>query len=322
MRNHDVIIIGGGPAGSTCAWKLKQRGVGCIIIDRAEFPRLKLCAGWITPKVVEDLSIDVKTYPYRILKLSALYASFYGIPIKISSPQYSIRRYEFDDWLLNRSNAPVITHEVKRIERRGDRFIIDDLFACKYLVGAGGTHCPVYRTFFSELNPRLKNDLVVCRELEFPAEITDHKCYLWFFENKLPGYSWYVPKANGYLNIGVGGMETSFRRNGDSINIHWERLVDKLKKRSLVENVTQPKGHSYYLRQKARRVQLDNAFIIGDSAGLATRDMGEGIGPAVESAIRAAESIVSGKPYDITSIHTLSLDHPFWSPIARRLLNA
>lgn len=320
MEFHEVIIIGGGPAGSTCAWKLKRSGIDCTIIDKTEFPRIKLCAGWITPDVIRDLEIDPTVYPFGMLRLPALYASFFGIPVTISSPQFSIRRYEFDHWLLKRASVPVKIHDVKHIDRQGDNFFIDELFSCKYLVGAGGTHCPVYKKFFSKLNPRNKNSLIVCRELELQAEKKNSKCHLWFFENKLAGYSWYVPKTNDYLNIGVGGVEERLRRRGDSINTHWDYFIDKLKKRSMINGEEpQPKGHSYYLRERIRQVQDGNIYIIGDSAGLATRDMGEGIGPAVQSGILAAESIISGNPYNVDSISSLSLHHPVFTPILKKL---
>src|SRR6185503_1670551 len=62
MDSCDVLIAGGGPAGSACAWKLRQAGLDVIIIDKATFPRDKVCAGWITPQVVDDLEIDVDDY--------------------------------------------------------------------------------------------------------------------------------------------------------------------------------------------------------------------------------------------------------------------
>ncbi|MCK4821330.1 FAD-dependent oxidoreductase, partial [bacterium] len=50
MINTDVIIVGGGPAGATCAWRLRQSNIRCIILDKQRFPRTKICAGWITPE--------------------------------------------------------------------------------------------------------------------------------------------------------------------------------------------------------------------------------------------------------------------------------
>jgi flavin-dependent dehydrogenase len=61
-------------------------------------------------------------------------------------------------------------------------------------------------------------------------------------------------------------------------------------------------GHSYYLRGKNTNLQRDNAFIVGDAVGLATVDMGEGIGPAVLSGIRVAECILHGGEYSVASI--------------------
>lgn len=52
MITAETIIVGGGPAGSSCAWRLRQLGGDCIVLDRQSFPRVKLCAGWITPAVV------------------------------------------------------------------------------------------------------------------------------------------------------------------------------------------------------------------------------------------------------------------------------
>ena len=54
---YETIIVGGGPAGSSCAWKLKKQGKQVLVLDKESFPRLKLCAGWITSKVMENLEL-------------------------------------------------------------------------------------------------------------------------------------------------------------------------------------------------------------------------------------------------------------------------
>ena len=63
MIEADAIIIGGGPAGSTCAWKLQQAGMDVVVVDKSDFPRDKVCAGWITPAVIEELQIDLVGRP-------------------------------------------------------------------------------------------------------------------------------------------------------------------------------------------------------------------------------------------------------------------
>lgn len=308
MIESRVIIVGGGPAGSTCAWKLKHSGVETIILDKKKFPRMKLCAGWITSKVLKDLELDLSSYPYSLASFDRLHFNVYGFSFAVKTCQYSIRRYEFDHWLLQRSDVPLYQHRVKNIRRVNGYYIIDDAYRCRYLVGAGGTNCPVYRTFFIGINPRARKLLVTSMEEEFPYDFQDNNCYLWFFERKLPGYSWYVPKGNGYVNVGIGGKLEALKSGEYTIRDYWNYFIKKLEDLSLVKNhIYTPGGYNYYLRQKVHTGQLDNAFIIGDAAGLATRDMGEGIGPAVESGIKAANAIIHGSKFSIKSITKYSI---------------
>jgi flavin-dependent dehydrogenase len=206
MIERDVIIVGGGPAGSSAAWELTRRGVDCLVLDRETFPREKLCAGWITPEVVSDLEFEPAAYPHRFLTFDVLNIHVKGLKVPMRSPQHSIRRFEFDRWLLERSGAEVRQHNVKHVEADGDGYRIDDQFRCRYLIGAGGTRCPVYRDLFRASQPRPKALQAVTLELEFPFAWRDPACHLWFLTDGLPGYAWYVPKAEGYLNVGVGGM--------------------------------------------------------------------------------------------------------------------
>ena len=309
MRSADVIIIGGGPAGSSCAWRLKQQGVDCLILDKESFPRHKLCAGWITPEVVEDLDIDIAAYPHRFLTFEKLLFHFPVLGLRPLTRQHSIRRYEFDAWLLERSGAPVARHTVRAIRREGHEYIIDGEYRCKHLVGAGGTRCPVYRELFRDANPREKRKQVVTLEQEFPYQYQDDRCHLWFMEKGLPGYSWYVPKADGYINVGIGGFAERLKQKNDDIKVHWRRLVQKLERKKLVQGFDYAqKGYSYYVRGRVEVCRIDNAFITGDAAGLATKDMAEGIGPAVRSGLMAADSIVNGLPYDLDTIARKSFD--------------
>jgi menaquinone-9 beta-reductase len=62
VKTVDAFVIGGGPAGSTCAWQLRRRGLDVAVLDRRSFPRDKVCAGWITPAVVEALELDLDDY--------------------------------------------------------------------------------------------------------------------------------------------------------------------------------------------------------------------------------------------------------------------
>ena len=117
------------------------------------------------------------------------------------------------------------------------------------------------------------------------------------------GYAWYVPKSNGYVNVGLGGAAEKLKRNGDSLKNHWKHLIKKLDALGLVQGHTfNPVGHAYYLRQRTLELHRDNAFIIGDAASLASIDMGEGIHPAIQSGFLAAAAIIHGTDYSSKSI--------------------
>ncbi len=307
MQTVDAIVVGGGPAGSTCAWKLRQAGADVLVLDLANFPRTKLCAGWITPEVVDDLEFDIDAYPHSFLSFDKLHFHFKHFKFSKKTTQHSIRRVEFDDFLLQRSGAPAHEHRVKKIERHNGSYVIDDLYRCKYLIGAGGTRCPVYREFFHDMNPRAKLLQIATYEKEFPYDWDDEECHLWFFRDGLPGYSWYVPKADGHINVGVGGKADKMKSCGGRLKDYWQGVTGMLDSEGLVHDADyEPTGYSYYLRGNVDLVRNDNAFIVGDAVGLASLDMGEGIGPAVQSAILAADAIARNKEYDLTSLARFS----------------
>lgn len=309
MKAFDTIVIGGGPAGSSCAAPLIEAGNDVLVLDRARFPRTKLCAGWITPEVVADLGIDAAAYPHRFNTFDSIVTHVKGLRFNLRNPQHSIRRYEFDDWLLRRSGAEVREHRVRDVRFDGKRYIVDGTFSARNLVGAGGTRCPVYRCLFREVNPRAEELQAVTLEHEFEFDWQDPRCHLWFFHKGLPGYSWYVPKRDGWLNCGLGAMATRLRDSGQDIRTHWRRFAGQLARAGLVPRVTtEPKGYSYYLRGKVETVCIGRAFLVGDAAGLATRDLCEGIGPAVRSGQRAAYAILHGGEYRLDDLACYSAE--------------
>ena len=307
MRSADVIVVGGGPAGSATAKCLKEAGSTVIVLDKERFPRMKLCAGWITPEVVRDLRMDIAAYPHGFLSFRRLHWHLRGLRLPLPCVQHSIRRFEFDAWLLERSGAEVIQHLVKEIHRDGDHFVIDGEFSCRYLVGAAGTSCPVRRRLFDAALPRARALQTATLELEFPYEWRDPDCHLWFFDRGLPGYSWYVPKAQGWLNVGVGAMAVRLKERQESVRQHWQNLATKLSRQFGIRLPDDPAGYSYYLRGKLQATRIGNALLTGDAAGLATRDLCEGIGPAIRSGQLAASSILNDTPYELDQVSGASL---------------
>ena len=133
MQRSDVLIVGGGPAGSSCAWGLRAAGLEATIIDRARFPRDKICAGWITPQVTAALKLDLEDYtsggrvlqPIGGFRVGVLGARAIELDFD-ETVSHGIRRCEFDDYLLRRSGARLELGEgVRRIERGGAGWLVD-----------------------------------------------------------------------------------------------------------------------------------------------------------------------------------------------------
>jgi flavin-dependent dehydrogenase len=240
-----------------------------------------------------------------------------GLTLPFYHRQYAIRRIEFDDWLLKRSGVPVIQHKAQHIVFTDNQVIIDGQYGCRYLIGAGGTHCPVYKTFFRSHQPKSSHTLITTIEEEFPYDVHHHDCHLWFFENNLPGYAWYVPKKGGYVNVGIGGAFQPLKQGQTTIREHWNHLIEKLHRlRFVTTRSWHPRGYHYYLRQPVDRRQSGNVYLIGDAAGMATLDMGEGIGPAIQSGQAVAQAIIHSQPYSPATIRKFS--GPTW--LSRSLL--
>jgi flavin-dependent dehydrogenase len=305
-RSVDVVVVGGGPAGAAAAQRLKAAGADVLVLDKERFPRHKLCAGWITPQVLADLQLEISNYPHGFLSFRRLHFHVRGPRLSVPCVQHSIRRFEFDAWLLERSGAEFVQHTVRDIRAHGGDYTIDGIFRCRHLIGAGGTSCPVRRSLFGASSPRRRALQTATLELEFPCDWQDGDCHLWFFEHGLPGYSWYVPKAAGWLNVGVGGMAARLKQRGENIREHWSHLAGKLQRQFDI-NLGDPTGFSYYVRDFGESMRIGNAYLTGDSAGLATRDLSEGIGPAIRSGQQAAQAIITGGEYTLEGVTGASL---------------
>ncbi|HEX7927464.1 MAG TPA: NAD(P)/FAD-dependent oxidoreductase, partial [bacterium] len=200
------------------------------------------------------------------------------------------------------------------------RYVVDGEYRCRNLVGAGGTACPV-RTQFFKAHP-VKEDMIATLEKEFLYPQRDEFCHVFFFKHGLRGYSWYVPKGNGYVNIGLGGMSSYFRQGGQNIHTHFRGFLGDLVNIGLLDKATadgiEETGHPYYLfPEHLATVKQERCFLIGDSAGFASRDLGEGIAPAIDSGIQVAEEILGQGAYAPERLPAFSIN---FGPAQRLLL--
>src|SRR5688572_7938589 len=298
MVRCDALIVGGGPAGSTCARVLRHAGWRVIVMDRARFPRDKVCAGWVTPGVFRLLDLDPAEYRATGLtfqEITGFRTSVLGTdPIETRYPHivsYAIRRYEFDDFLLRRTGVCVLDGTpLSSLERRGGGWMANGNIEARVVVGAGGHFCPVARQLRGN-----REDVrpVVAREAEFKLEgvgsDVDGRIPELFFCRDLEGYGWCVRKG-AYLNIGIG------RRDNGDLNQHVQEFMTFLQRTHKAERATlvRWRGHAYLAWGAGPRALVgDGVLVAGDAAGLAYPESGEGIKPAVESGRLAAETLIA-----------------------------
>ena len=297
MEACDVVIVGGGPAGSSCAWALRNSGLDVLVLDRAAFPRNKLCAGWITPLIFDELQFTPDDYPTdRTLQpiIGFRLSAIGGPQVEIREDRvlsYGIRRCEFDEFLLRRSGARI--HEgvgLKSIERNDGTWLINGEIRTPMLVGAGGHFCPVARYLGNPASPAP----VVAQEIEFEMDATQTHCSKidgavpeLFFCRDMLGYGWVLRKGN-YLNVGLGRTDTH------EISRHVKEFVAFLGDTRGVETPADGiAGHAYGLYgRKPRKIFDDGVLLVGDAAGLAYPESGEGIRPAIEAGLIAAHAIL------------------------------
>jgi geranylgeranyl reductase family protein len=295
----DAVIVGGGPAGSTCAHFLRRAGWNVAVLDRQRFPRDKVCAGWLTPEVFSLLELAPGDYRRTGLILQEIRGFHTGVLgrslVETSYPDvvsYAIRRYEFDHYLLKRAAVEVFENTpVVRLQRDRDRWLINDSFAARVLIGAGGHFCPVAR----HLQPEERRPpVVVAKEAEVRLCDDDGPVIdtpQLFFCHDLEGYAWCVRKGD-HVNIGIGRrLQSEFGRHVDDFARFLEQRRIFPRARSVVW-----KGHAYLASGSgARPLVADGVMLVGDAAGLAYPESGEGIRPAIASGRLAAETLIAAQ---------------------------
>ncbi len=300
MESCDVLIVGGGPAGSSCAWRLSRAGLDVAVLDKQKFPRDKICGGWITPAVLQELQIDAGHYAQnRVFQpITGFRVSRMGdaeVEVDLEKPvSYGIRRCEFDNYLLKRCGVRLLEGTpLTELKRSGRRWIVNGKIAAAVVVGAGGHFCPVARF----LGARLGSETVVAaQEIEVPMDSSQQAgCAIrpempeLYFCSDFRGYGWCFHKQN-VLNVGFG------RLGNQNFSKHVARFIDFLTARRKIPSSLPLsfKGHAYLLYGLTPRNLLDDGILlIGDSAGLAYGQSGEGIRPAIESGLLAAETLLA-----------------------------
>ena len=302
MDACDVLIVGGGPAGSACAWGLRNSGLDVAILDKQTFPRDKVCGGWITPAVLSELGIDAAEYARgRLLQPITGFrtGSIGGRALETdyhATVSYGIRRREFDDYLLRRSGARVMEGvALTSLQRAGGGWIVNGQTRTRLLVGAGGHFCPVAKLTGAK---GARENAVVAQEAEF--EMDERQCAGCRIRPEIPelyfcadikGYGWCFRKEN-FLNIGLGRLDQHRLSEHVTAFVRFLQAAGRI----TFDIPSALIGHAYLLYGVSERKPVDDGLLlIGDAVGLAYKQSGEGIRPAIESGLLAAQAIIAAE---------------------------
>jgi geranylgeranyl reductase family protein len=300
----DVVVVGGGPAGSTTARQCALKGLHTVLIDKAAFPRDKPCGGGVTPRAERLLGVDLTPVIERQID-SVRFTARPGTDICRRSPEvltYLTQRRFLDSFLVEQAKeAGVIVCERTPFESSRDegdriRVMADSLsLSTRLIVGADGANGIVAR----DRGIRVQRWKGIA--LEGNVNISGQFPLRWEstmgvdFSHIRGGYGWIFPKRD-HVNIGVGGWYGV----GPSLR---DRLADLTKSYGYDEtDLRGLKGHPLPVRKPGSPITGDKTILVGDAAGLLDPFTGEGIYAAILSGTLAAQRVADFVRGDSTAI--------------------
>jgi geranylgeranyl reductase family protein len=325
---YDVIIVGGGPAGSAAGFHLARQGIHVVIIDKADFPRFKPCGGGLTyriltrfPQFKDAIEACILSRPCTIHFYAPDFSCVhytYHEPLTLM-----IRRSEFDTTLLDqcrRVGASVVTStRVAHVAVTGDgveaKTTHGETFRAKALIGADGANSLVARQV--DLRGKWQHeDFVTCLVTEIPHsshDLQDHSAiHILFGLNGLKGYGWIFPKQE-YINIGIAGK--ILRTQNSNIKTMYEEFLHTLKVQEKISpsfEATNIRGGIIPVKGVISKTQTNRVLLCGDAAGFTNALTGEGIYYAMVSGELAAKTLVQAFQQNTFSESALTSYQTAW----------
>lgn len=320
MQETDVLIVGAGPSGSACALLLADAGIPVTILDKAEFPRDKICGDALSPDVINQLVRIRPSLRERFnkeadrQKINGLrmvapggdhFELFLNQGQKNDIEGFVMPRYEFDRTLNEEvktaKNINLIENvKVNKCIPEKDGVVVQTSkgeWKTKMLVGCDGAHsvvakqlagfemdrdhyCAALRVYYQDVEWDQDKDLI---ELHFLPEVS-------------PGYLWVFPMEGRKANVGIGMLSkyvaeknVNLRNELDKALKSHPRLAHRFANATPMETV---KGFGIPLGSKKFQLSGDHFLLTGDAASLVDPMTGEGIGNALRSGRFAAEHII------------------------------
>jgi geranylgeranyl reductase family protein len=303
QSDHDVIIVGSGPAGATLAYELANSGVAVVVIDKAIFPRPKCCGGGVTIKastllgeIPDDVTEDsISGAMFNISGINLYDGDFNNTLI------HTVNREKFDHFLVQRAEkagAHIIqgttVTDLKLSANNIEVTTSQGTFRSPYVIGADGNRSVVSKYISNCSYNRFVG-------LETEVQVEDKDLVKWksriLIDLGWPpkGYAWLFPKHD-HLSIGIGAP---FDKAHHLKKTYWEFLNSLKFSRYKIKSWS---AGVIPMFSGKPQVVSGRIALLGDAAGLADPLTGEGIGNALLSAQLAAPAIKNAVQYGFTKL--------------------
>ncbi|AGL20978.1 geranylgeranyl reductase [Actinoplanes sp. N902-109] len=299
---YDLAVVGAGPAGAAAAIAARRAGASVLLIDRAVFPRDKVCGDGIAAEtfdVLDDLGVTgvADGYP-AVPRLRLVAPGGTEVARDLPRPAHTIPRLVFDARLVEAAaghGAEVCRHTVRTLRQDADAVVLDNEIRARVVIGADGAGSVVRRALGHPPNP--PGHLAIALRGYGPALGTEQ--VIKTTSARWPAYAWSFPVGDGSANIGYGEVLRGIALSRAYLK---DRLADLLPG-------AEPAGlRAHHLPLSTHRPPPARGAVLlaGDALSLINPFTGEGIFYAVLSGSLAGAAAAAG-PSSAATRYTAAL---------------
>jgi geranylgeranyl reductase family protein len=296
---YDMIIAGGGPAGSIAANRAAKNGLSVLVLEKEVYPRDKACGGGVSQKALDIIGgIDKGLVEREIFGAKIFLPDYQNFTGRLGSRvAITTMRRDFDHWLVNRAeDSGALIHDnepVKDIKLSKDYVEVvtpENRYQAMMVVGSDGVNSTVARK--SGIRTRWGSEIGLCLETEVElGETLVEECVETeineFYFREPWSYGWVFPKRDR-LSVGIGGLIPQMHKPKD-IFMSFLRDISFQKKIDLKDRINRIDSHLLPLGGVSRRIHGERVILAGDAAGFVDPFLGEGLYYAMKSGEIAAD---------------------------------